>query len=538
MQSLKNLTITRSNFMTIFKQILAILICCFFAIQISSCKKVAKKVAKEAEEEIVEDVTKAGAKKIGKNIAGNIDAVIKSMFKMHPGLEKAFNKLSKNTQKKLSEDIASNKRLYKSFTNTTLDEFAEFSARSAKGADNINLVEMFSKSKHYDPTDIMEMFIKDESGKMKFIRKSDNFPIAEYMDGVIKLNDVLPTGKNPLLKSELIPNTLYKVAREDGGQILCKTNEFGRLISYEAKNINPKQMTSELIGNVNYGPELDKVIKEAQGLANGKPIDIKYTMRHSDDFMEPKYIKVEITSKNKKLISKTVENSNWGKFTRTELKHLKKLNPEIDNYIKYLKRESAPGANFFKDEDLILETATNGNIRISVRNSASVMEVDGNIIRLEPGSTISRGQMNEFINYPLPNKTYEIANGTTIYKTNAKGKVYEVISDRNELLKLPKRAGTNSHTQSSVRNGLEGVDGGHLIARHTNGPNELINQIPMLQEINQHGRWRELEKIEEDALNVGKRVISKRQILSPTAVRFISIVDGQTVTDEIVKVLK
>lgn len=525
--------------MTRFKQVLIIIFSIFFAFQISSCKNAAKKITKEVGEDVVDDAAKVGVKKIGKHVAENFDVALKAMFKAHPGLEKAFNKMSKNMQKKLSEDLASDARLYKSFANTTLDDFAEFTAKSTKAADNINLVEMFSKSKRYDDADIMEIFVKDESGKMKFLRKSDNFPIAEYADGVIKLNEVLPTGKNPLLKSELIPNTLYKIAREDGGQILCKTNELGKMISYETKNINPKQITSELIGNVNYGPEFDKVIKEAQGLAKGQPIDIKYTMRHSDDFMEPRYIKVEVTSKNKQLVSKSIENSSWGKFTRTELKNLRKLNPEIDDYIKYLKKESAPGSSFFKDEDLILETASNGNMRLSVKNSASVMEIDGDIIKVVPGSTVNRGQMNEFINYLLPNKTYSIADGTTIYKTNAKGEVFEVISDRNELLKLPKRSGTNSHIQSSVRDGMQGVDGGHLIARNTNGPNELINQIPMLEEINQHGRWRELERIEEDALNAGKKVLSKRKILSrnPTAIQFISIIDGETVTDEIVRVL-
>ena len=117
--------------------------------------------------------------------------------------------------------------------------------------------------------------------------------------------------------------------------------------------------------------------------------------------------------------------------------------------------------------------------------------------------------------------------------------VFEVISDRNELLKLPKRSRTNSHIQSSVRDGIQGVDGGHLIARNTNGPNEFINQVPMLEEINQYGRWRELERIEEEALNAGKNVVSKRVILSrnPTAIKFISIINGETVIDEIVNVL-
>ena len=539
MRFLMNLTIIHSGFMTRFKQVLIILVSIFIAVQISSCKNAAKKMVKEVGEEVADDAAKVGAKKIGKNVAGNFDVALKAMFKSHPGVEKAFNKMSKNMQKELSEDLATDIRLYKSFANTTLDDFTEFTAKSTKAADNINLLEMFSKSKRYDAADIMDFFVKDESGKMKFLRKSDNLPIAEYADGVIKLNDVLPTGKNPLLKSELIPNTLYKITREDGGQILSKTNELGRIISYEAKNINPKDITSELIGNVNYGPEFEKVIREAKRLAKGQPIDIKYTMRHSDDFMEPKYIKVDVSSKNKQLVSKTIENSNWGKFTRTELKNLRKINPEIDDYIKYLKKNSIPGSDFFKDENLILETATNGNIRLSVKNSASVMEIDGDIIKVVPGSTVNRGQMNEFMNYLLPNKTYSVADGTTVFKTNEKGEVFEVISDRNELLKLPKRSGTNKDIQKSVREGMQGVNGGHLIARNTNGPNELINQVPMLEEINQHGRWRELERIEEDALNAGKKVVSKRQILSrnPTTIKFISIIDGQTVTDEIVKVL-
>ena len=167
------------------------------------------------------------------------------------------------------------------------------------------------------------------------------------------------------------------------------------------------------------------------------------------------------------------------------------------------------------------------------------MEIDGDVIKVVPGSTVDRGQMNEFMNYLLPNKTYSIADGTTIYRTNDKGEVFEVISDRNELLKLPKRNRPHTDIQKSVRDGMQGVNGGHLIARHTNGPNEVINQVSMLEEVNQSGRWRDLEKTEERALKAGKKVVSKRQILSrnPTTIKFISIIDGETVTDEIVKVL-
>lgn len=530
--------------MTRFKQVLIILVSFFISFQISSCKNAAKKMVKEVGEEVADDAAKAGAKKIGKNVAGNFDVALKAMFKSHPGVEKAFNKMSKNMQKKLSADLATDIRLYKSFANTTLDDFAEFTAKSTKAADNINLLEMFSKSKRYDAADIMELFVKDESGKVKFLRKSDNFPIAEYVDGVIKLNDVLPTGKNPLLKSELIPNTLYKITREDGGQILCKTNELGKMMSYEAKNINPKHITSELIGNVNYGPEFDKVIKEAKRLSKGQPIDIKYTMRHSDDFMEPKYIKVEVSSKNKQLVSKTIENSNWGKFTRTELKNLRKFNPEIDDYIKYLKKNSAPGSNFFKDENLIVETATNGNIRLSVKNSASVMDIDGDVIKMVSGSTVNRGQMNEFMNYLLPNKTYMV-DGCYVFKTDKLGRVVEASADRTKAFKtIQRNTQRNSDVQNLVidqlggRRGLD--DAGHLFSNVSGGPNELINQVPMAKELNRTGAWRKLEKIEEKALKEGKNVTSQRKLLykgdskKPYAIEVVTKVDGVEVIREVV----
>ena len=75
----------------------------------------------------------------------------------------------------------------------------------------------------------------------------------------------------------------------------------------------------------------------------------------------------------------------------------------------------------------------------------------------------------------------------------------------------------NSDIQKYIVESLDGRkgldDGGHLFANNTGGPNELINQIPMSRELNQHGQWRELERMEEKALKEGKEVFSQRNLL-------------------------
>lgn len=75
-------------------------------------------------------------------------------------------------------------------------------------------------------------------------------------------------------------------------------------------------------------------------------------------------------------------------------------------------------------------------------------------------------------------------------------------------------------------------DGGHLFANNTGGPNELINQVPLDREVNQHGLWRQCEMTEEKALKSGQQVTSIRKLLykedckRPYAIEFTSVIDG------------
>ena len=124
-----------------------------------------------------------------------------------------------------------------------------------------------------------------------------------------------------------------------------------------------------------------------------------------------------------------------------------------------------------------------------------------------------------------------------IYNTDNLGRVVNCSADRTKAYRTIER---NSQRNSSIQNmvidildGRKGYDdAGHLFANNTGGPNELINQVPMSSSLNRHGKWRELEMIEENALKEGKSVISKRNLLyrdkakRPYAIEFVSIIDG------------
>lgn len=152
------------------------------------------------------------------------------------------------------------------------------------------------------------------------------------------------------------------------------------------------------------------------------------------------------------------------------------------------------------------------------------------------GSLKNEGPMNEFLNFIMPNKTY-IVDVCFVYKTDNLGRITECSAKRTKAYQsIERNAQRNTHIQSAVVERLDGRkgldDAGHLFANTTGGPNELINQVPMASELNRTGKWRELERIEEDALKAGKDVVSSRKLLykgdskRPWAIEFTTKIDG------------
>ncbi len=220
------------------------------------------------------------------------------------------------------------------------------------------------------------------------------------------------------------------------------------------------------------------------------------------------------------------------KVVRKTLKELaasdKTYKKLFDNFSEKLGKEFADGitANISKEG---LELA-------SKEFPVTKIRVHKNVLTGTAGSLKGAGPMNEFLNYIMPNKTY-IVDGCFVYKTDKLGRVVECSAKRTKAYQsIERNAQRNTHIQSAVVDRLDGRkgldDAGHLFANTTGGPNELINQVPMASKWNRTGKWRELERKEEDALKAGKEVVSSRKLLykgdskRPWAIEFTTKIDG------------
>ncbi len=200
-----------------------------------------------------------------------------------------------------------------------------------------------------------------------------------------------------------------------------------------------------------------------------------------------------------------------------------------DNFTRRISKEFADG--------IVVTTTDKGVELVSKDFPNSFIRMNKNLMIGKGGSLKNSGPMNEFLNHLLPNKTYMI-DDAFVYETDNLGRVSIGTADRSKAFKsIERNSQRNTDVQKYIVESLDGRvgldDGGHLFANNTGGPNELINQIPLSRELNQHGQWRELERIEEKALKEGKKVISQRKLLyhgnekRPYAIEFITKIDGK-----------
>ncbi|WP_180296014.1 DNA/RNA non-specific endonuclease [Snodgrassella communis] len=119
------------------------------------------------------------------------------------------------------------------------------------------------------------------------------------------------------------------------------------------------------------------------------------------------------------------------------------------------------------------------------------------IVDLNAGN---KGNWNKLLNKPEPNTIYKV-DGNKVYHTDELGRVSSVESDLNLLTK-----DRNNYQQCKVgRCGIEGDEGGHLLASIFNGPGEKLNLVPMNSNLNR-GAWKQMENTWAKALKEGKNV--------------------------------
>lgn len=115
-------------------------------------------------------------------------------------------------------------------------------------------------------------------------------------------------------------------------------------------------------------------------------------------------------------------------------------------------------------------------------------------------SSGGKGGWNKELNNPKPNSVYPV-DGDKVYKTDALARPSQV-----EATLSPTVKDRNGYQQCKAgKCGLDGDEGGHLIASIFNGPGEKLNLVPMDGNLNK-GAWKQMENTWSKALSDGKEV--------------------------------
>lgn len=170
------------------------------------------------------------------------------------------------------------------------------------------------------------------------------------------------------------------------------------------------------------------------------------------------------------------------------------------------------GSTTFKPADTECLEA-NSNCEVTVKGNEIIANTGG---WSESGKEGLNGYLTE-----APNKTYNLDNGVSQYKTDSASRVTDANLDYNKAKELPERnTQRDTATEKAVvenKDGYKGKDdGGHLFSREIGGANESINQVPMEREFQQHGEWRDYERREKDicdkAIEKGHKVDISRHL--------------------------
>ncbi|MDE6649544.1 MAG: HNH endonuclease [Muribaculaceae bacterium] len=318
--------------MKIFR-IVTLVISSLLIVTTSSCKKSSKEVLEKITSETVEktakEVSQEATEKTLKNITKkelhSLDwsELIKLIRKENINLAEALNRLDKSFQKKIGKAIQSDYDFYSALvsSNSFVDEFVVFTKNAPKAANNVNIFKYFVKCRDLERrfgvnNALGDLCIKEETGIVKFFRKSDNSLIGEMRDGIFLLNEPFKTGSNLLdngsvLKKTLIPNSVYKIKGANGLTYLYHVDDIGRFSKIEAKSVSTNELMSNVIfakENYNLGSDWTSKLRKVSQTSKGNDIDATLVLKYADDGITPLTVKADIKANNKKIISESFEN--------------------------------------------------------------------------------------------------------------------------------------------------------------------------------------------------------------------------------------
>lgn len=553
---------------------------------ITSCKKAAKgvseKAIREASEDMVEKSSERGLKSLSRSALRKLDwdGIFKLIEKEDINIAKSLSKLDNGTQRAIGKAIQDDPEFLRALmsSRTLLDEFNLYTKSAPKLAKNIDFIRFFAGNDYISRTlgrrNLLEdIVLKEEGGTVLFLDKNSSELIAKYRDGVLTLDNPFIKGMNKfpeqsLLRQRLIPNSVYKISDGLGKECLYNVDNLGRLYSVKAKGISVDEMLANIINkdkNVEFGSQWNKELNKIRKTSKGGDIALEYKLNYVGEDAVPSYCHIDVSSKGKKITSKTFENKKYKsermignyanrKFLKSiseeeAFQFLKKNNPDIAKVIERIEKDGK-GSNLGR-EMYKVSVLKDGSVEVSALSKSntycSIIVKEDKVIASSGGFVNTKdGGMNEFLNYLMPNKTY-VVNGCAEYRTDELGRVVSAYADRTKMYANPNKVNSGRYgaVQKQVVRDLDGKptdEGGHLFSNNVNGSNSLINEVPMNREINEHGAWREFEMEEEKYIKDGKDVKSYRQIVykgsskRPDAIHVKLVVDGKTITEKTIKV--
>lgn len=299
----------------------------------SSCKKVIKevteKMAKGTAKEMVEASSEKGLKTMSKKALKKLDwdelfkliekeniNVAQSISRLDAGFQRSLWKAFQNDPETLIAVLSSN---------TLLDEFSIFTKNAPKLASNINVFRTFAKSdlfaKRTGKTSMFNSFVaREDGGLIRFIDSKSSSIVASYRNGVFSLIDPFKKGtkiidETSLLKNNLVPNSIYKIRGGNGMQYMYNIDDLGRISSVEARNISPDEVILNIVNlnnDTNLGVDWGKSFAKIKQVSKGDDITISYKVSYLEDKTTPSFAHVDVTIKNKNVVSQTYKNLDEG----------------------------------------------------------------------------------------------------------------------------------------------------------------------------------------------------------------------------------
>lgn len=175
---------------------------------------------------------------------------------------------------------------------------------------------------------------------------------------------------------------------------------------------------------------------------------------------------------------------------------LYKYYPEMKEVFEQLYKQSP---NYYTPENFEIQHQEKKSIichKYEGIYSKITMEIQGNEIRAKAGASPGKGrydsQLNDFLNYPMPNKKY-IVDNCFVYETDEKGRVVKANADINKADAIQRITDKRFNQYPKWVNEMDGDngrdDGGHIFAASLKGPAEKINIVPMERNFQRTGDW-------------------------------------------------